>query len=71
MTYYPSMELDRQIQEIMMEEIESVQFVPGFHPNLVLQPLYEAAIHAGKQRGGHAAGIEADGPLTGKWTRFE
>ncbi|KAJ5462642.1 FAD linked oxidaseN-terminal [Penicillium sp. IBT 31633x] len=64
MTYYPSMELDRQIQEIMMEEIESVQFVPGFHPNLVLQPLYEAAIHAGKQRGGHAAGIEADGPLT-------
>ncbi|KAJ6132906.1 FAD linked oxidase N-terminal [Penicillium samsonianum] len=63
-TYYPSSELDKQMQEIMMDEIKSVKWVPGFHPNMIMQPLYEAAIHAGNQRGGNTAGIEADGPLT-------
>ena len=67
MTYFPSQEIDREVQNVMMEELESVKTVPGFHPNLVLQPLYESTIRAGRQRGGNAAGIEADGPLTGTW----
>ena len=53
----------------MIHELQSVRTVPGFHPNLVIQPLPEAAISAGKKRGGSAAGIDADGPLTGMLTR--
>lgn len=49
----------------MIEEIQSVKNIPGFYPNLLFQPLYEASIRAGKERGGNAAGIDADGPLTG------
>lgn len=71
MTYYPSADLDREIQDIMIEEIQSIKKMPGFFPNLVIQPLYEAAIRAGKERGGNAAGIDADGPLTGTFSRFK
>jgi len=49
----------------MAEELQSVKKTPGFFPNLVIQPLYEGAIRAGKQRGGSAGGTDADGPLTG------
>ncbi|KAJ6030669.1 uncharacterized protein N7446_000269 [Penicillium canescens] len=63
-TYSPSAELDREIQDIMVDEIQSIKGAPGFFPNLVIQPLYEGAIRAGKQRGGSAGGTEADGPLT-------
>ncbi|KAF7629349.1 FAD binding domain protein [Aspergillus flavus] len=63
-TYFPSADLDKQIQDIMAREIQSLKKAPGFYPNLVIQPLYEAAIRSGKQRGGNAAGIDADGPLT-------
>lgn len=49
----------------MAEEIQSVKGTPGFFPNLVTQPLYEAANRAGRQRGGSAGGTDADGPLTG------
>lgn len=48
-----------------MEEIQPIKDIPGFTPSLVIQPLYEAAIRANSERGGSAAGIEADGPLTG------
>lgn len=65
MTYSPSAELDQKIQDIMADEIQSVKGASGFFPNLVIQPLYEGAIRAGKQRGGSAGGTEADGPLTG------
>lgn len=64
-TYYPSPDLDKSLQNIMMDEIQAVKSVPGFFPNLIFQPLYEAAIQAGKEGGGNAAGIDADGPLTG------
>lgn len=50
----------------MAEELQSVKKTPGLSPNLVIQPLYEGAIRAGKQRGGSAGGTDADGPLTGK-----
>lgn len=66
-TYFPSADLDKQIQDIMAREIQSLKKAPGFYPNLVIQPLYEAAIRSGKQRGGNAAGIDADGPLTGTY----
>lgn len=65
MSYYPSPDLDRRIQDIMIEELQSVKKTPGFLPNLVIQPLYEASIRASKDRGGSAAGLDADGPLTG------
>ncbi|KAJ5270030.1 hypothetical protein N7505_005788 [Penicillium chrysogenum] len=64
-TYYPSADLDRKMQDILMEEIQPIKEIPGFTPSLVIQPLYEAAIRANSERGGSAAGIEADGPLTG------
>jgi hypothetical protein len=48
----------------MMDEIESFNLIPVFYPNLILQALYDAAIHAGRQCGRNAAGINADGPLT-------
>ncbi|GMG30796.1 unnamed protein product [Aspergillus oryzae] len=54
-TYFPSADLDKQIQDIMAREIQSLKKAPGFYPNLVIQPLYEAAIRSGKQRGGNAA----------------
>ncbi|KAE8413974.1 hypothetical protein BDV36DRAFT_303684 [Aspergillus pseudocaelatus] len=54
-TYSPSADLDRQIQDIMAQEIQSLKKAPGFYPNLVIQPLYEAAIRSGKERGGNAA----------------
>ncbi|KAE8382346.1 hypothetical protein BDV26DRAFT_288632 [Aspergillus bertholletiae] len=66
-TYSPSAHLDRHIQDIMAQEIQSLRTARGFYPNLVIQPLYEAAIRAGKERGGNAAGINADGPLTGMY----
>lgn len=68
-TYSPSRELDRKIQDIMLEEARSVRGTPGFFPNLVIQPLYEGGISAGKARGGSAAGIEADGPLTSTFAK--
>jgi hypothetical protein len=64
-TYYPSPDLDKVMQDIMVDEIQAVKTVPGFYPTLLFQPLYEAAIHAGRDRGGNAAGIDAEGPLTG------
>ncbi|KAJ5251130.1 hypothetical protein N7489_001540 [Penicillium chrysogenum] len=64
-TYYPSADLDRKMQDILMEEIQPIKDIPGFTPSLVIQPLYEAAIRANSESGGSAAGIEADGPLTG------
>lgn len=48
-----------------MEEIQPIKDIPGFTPSLVIQPLYETAIRANSESGGSAAGIEADGPLTG------
>ncbi|BCR83307.1 uncharacterized protein ACHE_10709S [Aspergillus chevalieri] len=63
-SYYPSPDIDRQIQDIMIEELQSVKKTPGFLPNLVIQPLYEASIRISKERGGSAAGLDADGPLT-------
>lgn len=48
----------------MITELQAVKNVPGFYPNLVIQPLFEGAIRAGKERGGNAAGIEAEGPLS-------
>ncbi|KAF5859001.1 hypothetical protein ETB97_003492 [Aspergillus alliaceus] len=63
-TYYPSDDLERQLQGIMAEEIQSIKKSPGFYPNLVIQPLYEAAIRAQKDRGGSATGIAANGRLT-------
>lgn len=53
-----------------MEEVQSIEKPPGLHPSLVIQPLYEAAISASKDRGGSAAGIDASGPLTGKWNQI-
>ena len=53
------------MQDILKEEIQPIKNIPGFTPSLVIQPLYEAAIRANSERGGSAAGIEADGPLTG------
>lgn len=64
-TYYPSPDLDRQIQDIMLSELQSVKGAPGFFPNLVTRRIYESAIHASKERGGSCAGVDADGPLTG------
>lgn len=52
----------------MIEELQSVKKTPGFLPNLVIQPLYEASIRISKERGGSAAGLDADGPLTGMLT---
>ena len=49
----------------MREESQSVKTTPGFFPHLVLQPVFEGSIRAQKERGGSAAGIDADGPLTG------
>lgn len=64
MTYYPSVDLDKQMMRIMEEEIEPIKRSAGFKPNVIAQPLPEAAIRAGKERGGNALGIDADGPLT-------
>lgn len=58
--------MDRQIQEIAMEEIEPVRQTPGFSSSVIFQPLHENAIREGKKRGGNALGIESDGPLTCK-----
>ncbi|KAK2594179.1 hypothetical protein QQS21_008118 [Conoideocrella luteorostrata] len=63
-TYSPSVELDRNLQDFLMEEASSIKDVQGFRPNIVIQPLYEAVIRSGKERGGNAAGIDANGPLT-------
>ena len=71
MSYYPSADLDRQIQDIMIEELQSVKKTPGFLPNLVIQPLYEASIRASKERGGSAVSLDADGPLTGMLAQNE
>ncbi|KAE8355638.1 hypothetical protein BDV28DRAFT_162720 [Aspergillus coremiiformis] len=62
-TYHPSADLDRRVQDIMVEEIQSVKTTPGFHPNIVVQPLYEAVVRAGRERGGNAAVIL----LTVRW----
>ncbi|KAE8393463.1 hypothetical protein BDV23DRAFT_170164 [Aspergillus alliaceus] len=37
-TYYPSDDLERQLQDIMAEEIQSIKKSPGFYLNLVIQP---------------------------------
>lgn len=49
----------------MAQELQPLKKASGFFPNLVIQPLYEGAIRAGKERGGNAAGIDSDGPLSG------
>ncbi|CAI7658181.1 unnamed protein product [Penicillium viridicatum] len=64
LTYYPSADLDREMQDILIEESGSIKNIPGFAPSLVIQPVYEAALRANKQRGGSASRIEADGPLS-------
>ncbi|CAG8982389.1 hypothetical protein HYALB_00007511 [Hymenoscyphus albidus] len=64
MTYYPSAELDRGIQDIYGEEVRSVRDATGLSPNLIFQPVFEAQIRSCKERGGNALGIEADGPLS-------
>lgn len=51
---------------IMEEEMQDVKQSAGFRAILIAQPLPEGAIKAGKERGGNALGIEADGPLTSK-----
>ncbi|OGM43868.1 FAD binding domain protein [Aspergillus bombycis] len=38
-TYSPSADLDRHIQDIMAQEIQPLKKAPGFFPNLVIQPL--------------------------------
>ncbi|KAJ4262897.1 hypothetical protein NW762_006510 [Fusarium torreyae] len=63
-TYSPSEALDRQMQDILVQEARSVNEIVGLQTGLVIQPIYEAAIKNGKNRGGNAAGIESDGPLT-------
>ncbi|CAG8410386.1 unnamed protein product [Penicillium salamii] len=63
-TYYPSARMDRHIMEITEEEIGPVKKMAGFLSNVMFQPLYENAIRAGRERGGNALGIEANGPLT-------
>lgn len=63
-TYYPSLDLDKQIQDIFAEELQPIKDIIGFSPNVIFQPLYEAAVRAGRERGGSALGIEAEGPLT-------
>jgi hypothetical protein len=65
-SYLPSASLDIEVQDIMQEELQPVKMVSGFSPNAIFQPLYEAAVRAGRDRGGNALGIEADGPLTSK-----
>lgn len=65
-SYSPSAVLDKTVQEIAVEEMQAIKRVPGFSPNVIFQPLHENAIRAGKDRGGNALGIEADGPLTCK-----
>ncbi|KAF7595201.1 hypothetical protein BBP40_006945 [Aspergillus hancockii] len=60
----PLGDLDGQLQDIMAEELQSIKHATSFFPNLAIGPLYEAAIRAGKERGGNAAGIDADGPLS-------
>lgn len=66
MSYYPSAALDKAIQDIVAEEIQPIKNISGFSPNAIFQPLFEGAIRAGKDRGGNALGIEANGPLTSK-----
>jgi hypothetical protein len=58
--------MDRRIMDIMLEEMQPIKQVAGFFPNVIFQPLYEGAIRAGRERGGNALGISADGPLTSK-----
>lgn len=67
-SYTPSADLDKSIQDIAVQEMQDVKQLPGFSPNVIFQPLHENAIRAGKDRGGNALGIESDGPLTCKWT---
>jgi hypothetical protein len=59
-------ELDKKFQDIFAEELQAVKHATGFSPNLIFQPLPEAAIREGHARGGNALGIEAKGPLTSK-----
>ncbi|KAK8917682.1 FAD-dependent monooxygenase yanF [Metarhizium anisopliae] len=65
-TYQPSVDIDRKVQDILIEELQSCKAVPGLLPSIVTQPIYEEAIRANSDRGGSAAGLEAEGPLTGK-----
>jgi hypothetical protein len=67
LSYYPSIELDTKIQDILSDEVQSIKNVTSLVPNIIFQPLYEAAIKAGKERGGNALGISADGPLTSEY----
>ncbi|BCS23572.1 uncharacterized protein APUU_40016S [Aspergillus puulaauensis] len=64
-TYQPSVGLDRKLQDILIEELQPIKSISGFSPSLAIQPLYEAAVRANHERGGSAAGIQAEGPLTG------
>jgi hypothetical protein len=64
-TYQPSVDLDREVQDILIEELQPIKSIVGLSPSLVIQPLYEAAVRANHARGGSAAGIQAKGPLTG------
>ncbi|CAG8910150.1 unnamed protein product [Penicillium egyptiacum] len=63
-TYQPSVDLDRKLQDILIEELQPIKTISGLSPSLVIQPLYEAAVQANRERGGSAAGIQAEGPLT-------
>jgi len=66
-TYYPSMELEQRIIEILVEEVTPIKNITGFVPGVVLQPISRSAIQKMKKRGGNALGIAQsgeEGPLT-------
>lgn len=62
--YYPSDDLDKQMMGIMEEEVQPIKQFVGVEANVIAQSLPEAVIHAGKERGGNALSVEAEGPLT-------
>lgn len=44
------------MQDILLKEVQHVKEIPVFHPGLLTQQLYEAAINAGEERGGMLPG---------------